>query len=105
MDRNTAKYKSERLALRIIRLYKYLCNNCKEYDLFKQLLRSGTSIGANLSEAECAISKNDFLAKVYIDFKECAETQYWLRLLNSAGYTLTDNFKVFMPTAKNCAVC
>ena len=52
----------------------------------KQLLRSGTSIGANLAEAECAISKKDFLAKVYIALKECAETKYWLELLCETGY-------------------
>ena len=54
--------------------------------LSKQILRSGTSIGANLAEAECAISKNDFISKVYIALKECVETQYWLDLLKDSGY-------------------
>ena len=54
---NTAKVKSKRFAIRIVKLYKYLCEEKKEYVLSKQLLRSGTSIGANLAEAECAISK------------------------------------------------
>ena len=52
----------------------------------KQLLRSGTSIGANLAEAECAISKKDFLAKIYIALKECAETRYWLELLHETDF-------------------
>ena len=55
----------------------------------KQLLRCGTSIGANLSEAECAISKKDFLSKIYIALKECMETKYWLELLHETNY-LTD---------------
>ena len=52
----------------------------------KQILRCGTSIGANLSEAICGISRNDFLAKVFISLKECAETRYWLELLNKTDY-------------------
>ena len=55
----------------------------------KQFLRCGTSIGANLSEAECAISKKDFLSKIYIALKECMETKYWLELLHETNY-LTD---------------
>ena len=77
----TAKYKSKRFAVRIIKLYQYLCEEKHEYVISKQLLRSGTSIGANLAEAECAISRKEFLAKVYIALKECAETKYWLELL------------------------
>lgn len=56
----TARYKSKCFSVRIIKLYKYLCENHREYDLFRQFLRSGTSIGANLAEAECAISRRDF---------------------------------------------
>lgn len=70
-------------------MYKYLCANRKEYVLSKQVLRSGTSIGANLAEAEAAMSKRDFLAKVYIALKECSETLYWLELLHETKY-LTD---------------
>ena len=70
----TAMYKSKQFAIRTVRLYQYLCNEKKEYVLSKQLLRCGTSIGANLAESECAISKKDFLAKVYIALKECKET-------------------------------
>ena len=81
-----SKVKSKKFALRIIELYKYLCAEKKEYVLSKQVLRSGTSIGANLAEAECAISRKDFLAKVYVALKECSETQYWLELLSESGF-------------------
>ena len=67
-------------------LYKYLCNEKKEYVLSKQVLRSGTSIGANIAESECAISERDFLSKIYIALKECAETLYWLDLLAETDY-------------------
>ncbi len=67
--KNIVFEKSKKFALRIIRMYKYLCDEKKEYVLSKQLLRSGTSIGANIAEANCAISKKDFLAKMYIAFK------------------------------------
>ena len=75
--------KSKKFALQIIRMYKYLCGEKKEYVLSKQLLRSGTSIGANIAEANCAISKKDFLAKMYIAFKECSETLLEIRDLNN----------------------
>ena len=78
--------KSKRFALRIIALYKYLCDEKKEFVLSKQLLRSGTSIGANIAEASCVYSSKEFLAKMYIAFKECAETAYWLELLYKAQY-------------------
>ena len=65
--------KSKRFAIRIVKLYKYLCDEKKEVVLSKQLLRSGTSIGANIAEANSAFSKKDFLAKMYIAFKECSE--------------------------------
>ena len=78
--------KSKSFALRIIALYKYLCNEKREFILSKQLLRSGTSIGANIAEASCAYSSKEFLAKMYIAFKECAETAYWLELLYKAQY-------------------
>jgi four helix bundle protein len=78
---NMARNKSKKFAVRIVNLYRYLCEEKKEYVLSKQLLRSGTGIGANLAEAEYGISEKDFLAKVYIALKECAETIYWLDLL------------------------
>ena len=89
----TAKYKSKRFAVRIIRLYQYLSKEKQEYILSKQLLRSGTSIGANLAEAECAISRRDFMAKVYIALKECAETKYWLELLQETDYLSPSQFQ------------
>ena len=78
--------KSRHFAVRIIRLYQYLCNEKKEYVLSKQLLRCGTSIGANIAESACAFSQREFLAKMYIAFKECNETLYWLDLLFDTGY-------------------
>lgn len=82
----TVAAKSKKFAVRIVRLYQYLCNEKKEFVLSKQILRSGTSIGANIAEAECGISKKDFLAKMYIAFKETAETLYWLDLLYETDY-------------------
>ena len=86
---HTARNKSKRFSVRVVNLYRYLCEEKREFVLSKQLLRCGTSIGANLAEAECAISRKDFLSKVYIALKECAEAKYWLELLNETGY-LTD---------------
>ena len=82
--------KSKEFAIRIVRLYKYLCKEKREFVMSKQLMRCGTSIGANLSEAIYGVSRNDFLAKVYISLKECAETKYWLDILYETGY-LSDN--------------
>ena len=83
---NIILVKSKAFAIRIVKLSKYLNDSKKEYVLSKQLLRSGTSIGANVQEAECGISKKDFLAKMYIAFKECAETLYWLDILKETKY-------------------
>ena len=88
----TAKLKSKRFAVRIVKLYKYLCDEKHEYALSKQLLKSGTSIGANLAEAECAISKKDFLSKIYISLKECAETKYWIELLYETNFLTEEQF-------------
>ena len=89
----TVKYKSKRFAVRIVNLYKYLCNEKKEYILSKQILRSGTSIGANIAESECAISRKDFLSKLYISLKECVETIYWLDLLYETDYLTEEQYK------------
>jgi four helix bundle protein len=86
MDKDqTAAGRSKKFAIRIVKLYKYL-NDKKEFVLARQILRCGTSIGANLAEAEYAISRRDFLAKVYIALKECAETIFWLDLLYETGF-------------------
>lgn len=90
---NMAQAKSKRFAVRIVHLYRYLCEEKKEYVLSKQLLRSGTSIGANLAEGECAISRKDFLAKLYIALKECAETLYWLELLRDTDFLSEQEFR------------
>ncbi|MBE6916626.1 MAG: four helix bundle protein [Ruminococcaceae bacterium] len=90
MDQNEAKSKSIVFAKRIIHAYQYLCEDKKEFVLSKQLLRSGTSIGANIAEAQYGSSRKDFLNKIYIALKECAETLYWLELLASCSY-LSDN--------------
>ncbi len=86
MKDNIIQIKSKAFAIRIIRLYRYLIETKKEYVLSKQLLRSGTSIGANICEALCGVSKKDFLSKMHISFKECVETQYWLDLLAETDY-------------------
>ena len=78
--------KSFEFAVRIVNLSKYLMNEHKEYVLSKQLLRSGTSIGANIAEAQRGQSRADFLAKMCIALKEANETNYWLRLLCRTEY-------------------
>ena len=86
MREHTVREKSKKFAVRIIHLYNYLCNKKNEYVLSKQVLRSGTSIGANLAESDFAISKRDFLSKLYIALKETSETMYWLELLYETDY-------------------
>ena len=86
MKENVVFVKSKGFAVRIVNLYRYLQEDKKEYVMSKQLLRSGTSIGANIAESECAISEKDFLSKLYIAFKECAETQYWIDILFETSY-------------------
>ena len=81
--------KSFAFAVRIVNLYKHLNETKKEFVLSKQLLKSGTSIGANVSEAEQAQSAPDFVSKMSIALKETSETKYWIRLLASTDY-LTD---------------
>ena len=85
--------KSKKFALRIINLYKFLTNEKSEYILSKQILRSGTSIGANVSEAMRGYSKADFYNKLTIALKEASETDYWLDLLHQSEYIDTPSFK------------
>ena len=92
-------YKSKRFAVRIVKLAGYLREVKREYVISKQVLRSGTSIGANLAEAQSAVSRKDFLSKVYVALKECSETQYWLELLRETGY-LTE--KMYSSIAADC---
>ncbi|NOR73624.1 MAG: four helix bundle protein [Draconibacterium sp.] len=86
MKENIILKKTYSFALRIIKLYKYLADEKKEYTLSKQILRSGTSIGANAEEAAGSISKKDFRAKFFIAYKEARETHYWLRLLKDSDF-------------------
>lgn len=86
MKENILKDKSFVFALRIVKLYRYLSTEKKEYVLSKQLLRSGTAIGALVREAEFAQSKKDFINKMSIALKEANETDYWLLLLKESAY-------------------
>ena len=83
---NAVEEKSFQFAVRIVRLYKHLSGTKREHILSKQLLRAGTSIGANAAEAQQAQSKADFLSKIAIALKETTETKYWLRLLHTTEY-------------------
>ena len=79
-------------SVRVVNLYKYLCNEKREYVISKQLLRSGTSIGANAREAVYAQSRSDFIAKLSISLKEASETEYWLELLQKTDYISNRQF-------------
>ena len=85
--------KSKIFALRIIKLYKYLNENHKISPVANQILKSGTSIGANVKEALRAQSKADFYSKMNIALKECSETEYWLELLHESGYITNEQFE------------
>jgi four helix bundle protein len=89
---NPGANKSYAFALNIIKMYKFLMEYSKEYVLSKQLLRSGTAIGALIKEAEHAQSKEDFLNKTNIALKEANETEYWLMLLKDSGYINEEQF-------------
>ena len=86
MKKTTVKEKSFDFAIRIVKLYKYLMEEKKEFVLSKQILRSGTSIGANINEAQQGQSKKDFLMKMNISLKECTETKYWIELLSATDF-------------------
>ena len=86
---NVIYEKSFHFAIRVVKLYRFMTDSKKGFVLSKQLLRSGTSIGANIAEAEKAQSSADFYAKMNIALKEANETRYWLRLLHATDY-LTD---------------
>lgn len=90
---NIIVVKSKDFAIRIVKLYKYLNENKREYVLSKQLLKSGTSIGANVREAIRGQSKPDFYAKMNIALKEASETEYWLEILKETDYIDEASFK------------
>ena len=88
-NENIVREKSFLFAVRIVRLYQYLTNtenSNREFIISKQVLRSGTSVGANIRESRNAQTVKDFLAKLYIASKEADETEYWLELLKETGY-------------------
>jgi four helix bundle protein len=93
MKENVIKDKSFTFALRVVKLAKYLQSDKKEYVLSRQVLRSGTAIGALVREAEHAESKADFIHKMNIALKEANETQYWLELLYQSEYICSMNFE------------
>lgn len=102
---NPGYEKAYAFAVRIVNAYKYLTSQKNEYVLSKQLLRSGTSIGANLSEAKAAISTNDLSAKVSIAYKEAQETKYWLDLLRDTAYLSNDaHASLYQDADEICAI-
>ena len=86
MGENTVKEKSFGFAIRIVNLYNYLIKDKQEYIMSKQLMRSGTSIGANVNEALRAVSRRDFSNKLSIALKEASESDYWINLLYATKY-------------------
>ncbi|HLM02746.1 MAG TPA: four helix bundle protein [Pyrinomonadaceae bacterium] len=86
MKENVLLEKSFAFAIRVVKAYKYLVEEKKEFVLSKQFLRSGTSIGANSEEAVGGQSKADFISKLAVAYKEARETRYWIRLLNATEY-------------------
>ena len=93
MSKKILKDKSFKFAVRIVNLYKYLSEDKKEFVLAKQMLRSGTSVGAMIREAEYAESTNDFVHKFSISQKEINETIYWLELLEATEYISSKEFE------------
>ena len=96
---NVIRNKSYAFSIRIVKLYKHLHSEEREYVLPKQILRSGTSIGSNIEEAVGGQSKKDFLNKISIAYKEARETHYWLRLLNDTGFI---DDKIFNSLLTDC---
>ena len=90
---NNLYQKAYSFAIEIVKLYKWICAEKKEYILSKQLLRSGTSIGANVAEANGAISKADFSAKISISYKESLESKYWLSLIKDTDLLDEESFQ------------
>jgi four helix bundle protein len=86
MKENILQDKSYKFALRIVKTFQFMCNEKNEYILSKQLLRAGTSIGANIEEAIGGQSGKDFIAKISISYKEARESHYWIRLLRDSEY-------------------
>ena len=100
---NPAYEKAYAFAIQIVHVCKHLCQDKREFLLSRQLLRCGTSIGANLAEANGAISEADLSAKVSIAYKETKETQYWLNLLKDSGYIDKSTFNELFPQTDELA--
>ena len=100
MNSTAVQEKSFRFAVRIVNLCRYLQTERKEYVLSKQLLRSGTSIGANIAESQQAQSRADFTSKLNIALKEAYETNYWLRLMSETQYLNTQEFESIIADCK-----
>ena len=101
MATNAIKSKSFAFALRIVKPYQFLCEQKKEYVISKQLLRSGTAVGALVREAEQAESKADFLHKMAIALKEANESEYWLELLHQSDYLDEQKYNSIAADTKN----
>ena len=93
MKDNAVEVKSKAFAIRVVRMYQFLTAEKREFVMSKQLLRSGTSIGANIREGTQAFSKNDFIYKMSIALKESNETCYWLEILHETDYLTEAQFK------------
>ena len=105
MKENIIQKKSFLFAIRIINLYKFLVNEKKEFVLSKQILRCGTSIGANIEESIGGQSERDFLSKISISYKEARETIYWLKLLKETEYIKEDQFEsLFYDAEEICKI-
>ena len=100
---NVVAQKSMELAVRVVKLYGYLCEEKREYVMSKQLLRSGTSVGANIREAIYGESRKDFLHKMSIALKEASETEYWLELLNKTEYLTNEQYQSIQGDCKEVA--
>ena len=100
MKENVIADKSKSIAIRIIRMYQFLTTEKREFILSKQLLRSGTSIGANVRESIYGQSRPDFHTKLTIALKEAAETEYWLELLYETDYITLEQFNSIMNDCK-----
>ena len=97
---NAIQERSFQFAIRMVNLYKHLQAEQKEYVMTKQLLRCGTSIGANVAEAQQAQSRADFISKLNIALKEAYETNYWLRLLYETQYLTQEQFHSIITDCK-----
>ncbi|MDR0546120.1 MAG: four helix bundle protein [Dysgonamonadaceae bacterium] len=97
---NIVKEKAFEFAVRMVNAYKFLNKEQKEFVLSKQMLRSGTAIGALICESEYAQSKPDFISKLSIALKEANETEYWIRLLKESGYITVQSFESVVADCK-----